>query len=52
MRLNQNEFEEFNPKDFLNFASELNFKIFEFDSSRSSLKEQFLIGLIMQHSSV
>ena len=38
MRLNQNEFEEFNPKDFLNFASELNFKIFEFDSSRSAIK--------------
>lgn len=38
MHLNQKEFEEFTPTDFLNLASELNFRILEFDSSGSSIK--------------
>jgi hypothetical protein len=38
MPLNQFEFEDFNPIDFLTLASELNSKIFEFNSSSSSIR--------------
>ena len=38
MQLDEREFEDFSPKDFLVLASELNLKQLDFDSSGSSIK--------------